>query len=365
MKVEDLFENKEYYKGTVDSPLITEDLNNVVTELKTRINRIMQAMNNKENRELVERQIKEFADKYGKIYVALRTVLAVEQHLNKGDNPYGEESYKPTVLTMGAMLTGTISAVKKALMDFVNYAKKRSKKILGTLQHFDRTMQNDLKTKMRGSEYMGSAFIEEFLKNLDRISQGSANYVKRYKEVTSAMGENFDLGMAIAESIVEYDNNGLLESMSFDLTEGAEATTSEPFFAVVKYGLYKGDKKQAVKHGYSLMVSDAPDAARAEKEILRNARKSMTYINKQLKKSGLKVANIGDIKLHQGIKQVKRMNVQDLVGANVYSRGLYVMDGFTDVNKTKVGKLPDIADQPYAVLTSKGSLTRYLNKTKD
>lgn len=360
MKLTDFYENVDYYNGISESQVINEDLSNVAQELHKRISQIMSYMNEGRNQEEVERMIQRFGDQYGKIYVALRSVLAVDQHLNKSDDPSSDESYKPTVVTMGALLTGSVAKVKKALMDFLAFAKKRSNKVLATITHFERVLEKDLQSKMKGSVYKGSAFIEEFQKNLDRIIGGSQRYVARYKEVTKAMGEGFDLGETIFESMYEFEKNGLLDTMDFQINESVEGKPNEVYFGLIKYYLVKTGAKQHSKVGYALVVSNKESAADAKKEIIKNSKSSAAKINKGLK--GVRIAVSDNVKLYYGLDKIKNTNVVSIVGDKVYSKGLYTMKGFTDLTVSNVGKTVEHAPMPTAMLTTKSSLTRFINK---
>jgi hypothetical protein len=156
----------------------------------------------------------------------------------------------------------------------------------------------------------------------------------------------------------------LVEQGLYDFTmpslNEAEEVVEKPFYAIVSgQVVVDGKKHRNIK---STVVTKAPDAITALKNIKKDLRSSVSSINKEIKKSNAKL----DVEITDNIKimsydDVKKKNIENLVGSTLVSRGFVMLKGTMENGNIS----PDAEHAPMGyTFLNKSSVTRYLNKDR-
>lgn len=362
MKINNLIESNYYY-GMSDKDQLTESLNNVISMIDGKVSVVMDMMRKGEEKTKVEQAIVELASKYKSIYVAIRTIISVEEYMrNREDDESG--AFTRSMTTIAALLSNKVDTVRKALKAFYERFKKNKAqnqgtihgKVTGTLTGFENTANNDLKRKEKEFDYVGSAFIVDFKKHLTRVMQSAHKYIDKYKELRAKRDEKVSETFFI-EYFTDLEDRGLLENFN-SLNESTSVNTKGHYFSIVEACVYEGERK--VRNFTTIVGTMAESPKQACKTMNKNLKASTRQINKAIKSNNrvVKYKDVTESKVRYGIDAIRKATPQKLP---MYSKGMYLMKGITE----DYGKESDIVEHaPYHVkrLSSKASVSRYLNR---
>lgn len=343
MKVTDLIE-QNYYSGLSKEP-INESISSVVNAIEKGVEKISKMIQIGKPKEETNKFIQEFVSKYRVPYVAIRSILSVDQYLSKDDTDGA--TYVGSLYN--ALTIGKPEEVKEELVKFYNYAKQQNSKLKRTIEYFDKAVDHDLKSQKDG--IIGYNLVKEMKDHIDNIRQMSADYINRYAKPVS---ENIDFVGAI-EKFVE---QGLLDEFETAmLNESATEAEEKNFYAIVEAQLTIDGKKH--RNLKSVVATRAKDAVEAFKNIKRDVRSSVSDINKIIKKDRghLKLTKLEDIKIFNSFEEIKKKNLSNLVGTEYVSRGFMILDGALEHGNMK--SEPKYYPMGYTFL-QKSAITRYL-----
>lgn len=347
MKVVDFFE-ESYYVGLQKEPM-DESITSVIDAIHKGVKQIEKAVETGIEERKVSKMVKEFVSKNRVIYVAIRSILAIDKYLSAEDSDKGASLVGSLY---NSLVNGSVDEVKEELKGFYEYAKNSNNKLNRTIDYFNKAVEQDLKQKKHG--IFGYGLIEEIKNRIQDIRDFSMDYIKRYKkDDTDAVTESF------INTIDAFMKQGLLEGFDMSLTE-SDQTEKKCFYAIVEAELMlDGAKHRNIK---SIVVARDEKPVDALKQMKKNIRKSVSEINKQIKKKKGKIklkSNLDTLKLYSNIEDIEKKNPENLVGSENVSKGLILLGGAMDHGK--MSKEPDQYPLGYSLLR-KSSITRYLNK---
>ena len=346
MKVADFFE-ENYYVGLQNQP-IDESITSVIDAIHKGVKQIEKAVESGIEEHKASKMVKEFVSRNRVLYVAIRSILAIDKYLSTDDSAKGASLVGSLY---NSLVNGSVDEVKEELKSFYNYAKNSNNKLNKTIEYFNKAVEQDLKQKKHG--VFGYGLIEEIKNRISDIRNFSMEYIKRYKKDDAPVTESF------VSTIDKIMNQGLLEGFDMSLSE-SEQDEKKCFYSIVEAELtIDGAKHRNIK---SIVVARDEKPIDALKQMKKNVRKSISEINKQIKKQKGKVklkSNLDTLKVYSNIEDIEKKNPENLVGSENVSKGIVLLKGAMEHGK--MGKEPDIYPLGYSLLR-KASITRYLNK---
>lgn len=344
MKVTDFFE-ENYYVGIADTP-INESINSVIDAIANGVNTIERAVIKGLEENKIATAIKKFVGQYRVAYVAIRSILALDQYLAQDEKGAGLVSS-----LYNKLVNGSPDEVKEELRSFYEYATKNNSKLGRTVEYFNKAVDNDLKQKKNGIP--GYGLIEEIKNRLGDIKKFASDYIERFKKEDPKTE-------SLVEMYIRLESQGLFEGYNFDLLESESKPEVQCYYAIVDAELsIDGAKHRNIK---SVVVARGERPVDALKDMKKNIRKSVSLINQEIKKKKGKVtlkSNLDTLKVYSNIEDVIKKNPSNLVGSDNVSKGIVLLKG--SMTHGKQSNEPEIA--PFgSTLLRKGSVTRYLNK---
>lgn len=337
MRLHQINKQKEKY-------ILDESIENLYGKMVNEAKYIEERMENKRPKLVVEKEIKEFIDKYYEIVPIIRTILAFDKASKKTDPD------RPSMMGIGKLLHSNEEETRKELHHFKEKVIDANDKLKANYQYFKSSIQRTLE---RNEAYKGAGFIHEVLEMDDVVkSQIDSFYDRNTKDAKS-----------VSECIIE-----MIEA-NYDSEELNEGRKMEPdqYYMVVELSLYDNNKSEKVPHKNfkNVLVTNAKSQAQARQKLKASANKSLRELNKKLKDRGMcckyrKDNWFRENTVYKGYDSMKKKNIKSLSGSDSVSTGIYLLGGMC--GHGTVGSVPEMAPNRYAIHSSKSSVTRYLNK---
>lgn len=336
--------------------VVNESITSAVDVLTLAVTKITKLISDGSPVETINNAIKKFVEDHRKLYVATRSVLAIDQYVS---NDTKGASYMGSMYS--SLVNSSPSNTAAQLTKFYDYAKTEDSKLNRAIEYFDNVVTNDLKISKNGIE--GYGLVVELKKHIRNIRKMAMEYVKnnagkmRKKVPTKSepVTEEYDIIKEVSKLV----ERGLLDNFMESLTESSSKPVPINYFAIVDGVIsIDGKKHRNVK---STVVTSATDPVAAFKNIKNSVGKSVTKINTAIKKEKAKltITNIEQLKIYSDFNEIKKKNIGNLVGSEYVSRGFIILDGV--LGHGNVGKEPIHYPLGHTFL-NKSSITRYLKK---
>jgi hypothetical protein len=337
MRLHQINKQKEKY-------ILDESIENLYGKMVNEAKYIKERMDNKRPKLVVEKEIKEFIDKYYEIVPIIRTILAFDKSSKKTDPD------RPSMMGIGKLLHSNEEETRKELHYFKEKVIDANDKLKANYQYFKSAIQRTLE---RNEEYKGAGFIHEILEMDDVVKS----------QIDDFYGRNTKDAKSVSECIIE-----MIEA-NYNSEELKEGRKMEPdqYYMVVELSLYDNNKSENVPHKNfkNVLVTNAKSQAQARQKLKASANKSLRELNKKLKDRGMcckyrKDNWFRENTVYKGYDSMKKKNIKSLSGSDSVSTGIYLLGGMC--GHGNVGSVPEMAPNGYAIHSSKSSVTRYLNK---
>ena len=337
MRVHQINKQKEKY-------ILDESIENLYGQMVNEAKYIAERMENNRPTIVVEKEIKEFVNKYYEIVPTLRTILAFDKASKKSDPD------RPSLMGIGKLLHSDEEETITELKRFGDEIIEKNDKLKANLHYFKTSLDRTLD---RNDKYKGAGFVHEILEMNDEIK----------KQIDSFYNRNIKEELSITECVHEMIDANYFIS---DLNEGRKMEPDQ-YYMVVELSLYDNNKSEKVPHKNfkNVLIANAKSQAQARKKLKASANKSLRELNKKLKDKGMcckyrKDNWFRENTVYKGYDSMKKKNIKSLSGSDSVSTGIYLLGGMC--GHGSIGSVPEMAPNRYAIHSSKSSVTRYLNK---
>jgi len=337
MRLHQINQQKEKY-------ILDESIENLYGKMVNEAKYINERIQNNRPKLAVEKEIKDFIDKYYHIIPVIRTILAFDNAARKSDPD------RPSLMGIGKLLHSSPEETVKELARFKKSVIETNDKLKSNYQFFKKSLDRVLEMH---SEYKGAPLIREVLDMNDVVE----------RQIDSFYDRNAKIEKTATEAVLE-----MLEA-NYELEGLNEGRKMEPdqYYMIVELSIYDNNKSDKVPHKNfkNVLVTNAKSQAQARQKLKSSANKSLRELNKKLKDRGMsckfKKDNwFRDSAVYKGYDTMKKKNIKSLSGSDSVSTGVYLLGGMC--GHGSIGSVPEMAPNRYAIHSSKSSLTRYLNK---
>lgn len=362
MRITEFFDN-DFMQGLSKKPL-NENLDNFLKSTKEKAQELLdRAQSPNEDKDKLTSDIKEFINSIFHTFISIRTIMSADIHIRSGNAKADDvDDFGKLIGSFYQILSaGSDEDVKDTMKRFYDkYSSDTGNKLSGTFANFQRALERETKLIDRPTKTYGVGAVRLVLDGIKVVEEVAHEFFKDHNPANPK--NNVQAQTQVKEAIEVFfseverlDEMGVMDFGNVLLESEQE---EKPFYAIVPAVIeVDGKKHRNIK---SVAVARAKTAIDALREIRRNVKASVSAINKAAKKDKVKVVfnSDSDLKI-MSYDEIKKKNIDNLVGSSLVSKGIIVLKGATEHGN--VGSTALYAPMGHTFL-NKSSVTRYLNK---
>ena len=173
MRLHQINKQKEKY-------ILDESIENLYGKMVNEAQYIQERMENKRPKLVVEKEIKEFVERYYEIIPTIRTILAYDKASKKTDPD------RPSMMGIGKLLHSNEDETLKELNKFKEQVIESNDKLKANYQFFKSSIQRTLE---RNEPYKGAGFIHEILEMNDEVKNQIDSFYNRNAKDSKTVSE--------------------------------------------------------------------------------------------------------------------------------------------------------------------------------